>query len=255
MNVVVDYPEDFPLVGVDRKVFDHRLRDLFVQPDSYAAHTLDKLRERIGLKSRYNSGDYDELETLFTLVRTDPDSAVRDQLLLRAGDFLLVHLRLAEFPAPRDAYASTNSGELYASGSRNSLRWIVAAASALFVPAAVAAIVWGAPAAASVIDWIIGPSARPHRSVPIVATITPPASGTAANVARPANEPASTVPLASIDGTTELTLTTWTRDPLKAVDGIKRLLPKLDGNEYQIDVTVSRTARPFDSTNTGDAPK
>ncbi|MDR6503854.1 hypothetical protein J2785_007047 [Burkholderia ambifaria] len=254
MNVVVDYPEDFPLVGVDRKVFDHRLRDLFAQPDPYAAHTLDKLRERIGLKSRYHSGDYDELETLFTLVRTDPDQAVRDQLLVRAGDFLLVHLRLADFPDRSEAGNPTAAGDASWLGSGVPLRW-VAGGTAAIVAAAAATHFWIAPVVASYVDSIIGPSTEPRPSTPLVATADPAASSSSANVIRPKAVLTTTVSTLPDDGTTALTLTTWTRDPLKAVDGIKRLMPKSDGSEYQIDVTVSQTSTPQASQNTGDAHK
>lgn len=235
MNVVVDYPEDFPLIGVDRKVFDRQLRNLFAQPDPYAAHTLDKLRERIGLKSRYHSSDYDELETLFTLVRTDSDQAVRDQLLVRAGEFLLVHLRLAAFPVSSD--------ESDAPSSRISPSWIAAglAASAL---AAAAALFWIAPAIASYADSIVGSSTEPRNSAPLVATVTPTGSGPSVDVAPPKNVPTSTDSPLSDDTTTELTFTTWTRNPLRSVDGLKRLMPENDGSEYQIDVTVSRTLPP-----------
>ncbi|MGU8077064.1 hypothetical protein [Burkholderia pyrrocinia] len=244
MNVVVDYPEDFPLVGVDRKVFDHQLRNLFDQPDPYAAHTLDKLRERIGLKSQYRSGEYDELETLFTLVRTDPDHGVRDHLLASAGDFLQVRLRLAEY---RGSCAQENAPAL-----RTPLRWIVAAGTAVFVPVAVAAFVWGGPAVASVVDWIVNPTAGARASMPAVATLAPAASSTVVKITRPTDAPISNVSAVPVDGTTELTLTSWTRDPLTAMDGIKRLMPKNDGSEYQIDVTVSRTSEPLHSPTAGD---
>ncbi|HGO6126531.1 hypothetical protein QZM82_31915 [Burkholderia cepacia] len=250
MNVVVDYPEDFPLVGVDRKVFDHQLRHLFAQPDPYAAHTLDKLRERIGLKSRYHSSDYDELDTLFTLVRTDPDEAVRDQLLVRAGDFLLVHLRRAEFPDRSEVGHSTSVSGTSASGARVSARWIIAGA-AVFIATAVATFYWIAPAVASYVDSIIGPSTKSRTPVPLDEAVAPPASSSSADVVRSKVLLAQTASPLSDDGTAELTLSTWTRDPLKAVDGIKRLMPKADGREYQIDVTVSRTSLPQAPTNAG----
>ncbi|MBR8186508.1 hypothetical protein C6Q14_27470 [Burkholderia ambifaria] len=246
MNVVVDYPEEFPLVGIDRKVFDHRVRRVFAQPDAYSAHALDRLAERLGLKSRYHSTEYDELEALFTLARTEPDQAVLDQLLVRAGDFLLVRLRFPEFPSSSDE-AGPRSSQI-------PLSWIVAGA-AVFVAVMVAAFIWGAPAVASVVDSIVGSSKVSRPSVPLAATVTPTSSEPAFNVARPANAPASTVSPLPVDGTSELTLTTWTRDPLAAMDGIKRLMPKTDGSEYQIDVTVSQTSPPQVAKNTGDARK
>ncbi|MEB2500730.1 hypothetical protein [Burkholderia cenocepacia] len=231
MNVVVDYPEEFPLVGVDRKVFDHQVRHVFAQLDAYSARALARLAERIGFESRFHSPEYDELEALLTLVRTEPDQAVLDQLLLRAGEFLHVRLRLPEF-----VDSSNNRGPQPAQVPRS---WIVAGATAL-VATLVAAFVWGAPAAASVVDWIVGrPNVSP-RAVPLAATSTPASSAPAFDLSRQTSLPASTGSALPVDETTALTLTTWTHDPLAAMDGVKRLMPKADGIEYQIDVTVSR---------------
>lgn len=106
MNVVVEYPEDFPLEGADRKVFERRLRDLFAKEESHPGQTLDHLRKRIGLDSRYYSEDYRELETLFAIARTDPGDDVRRALLRRAGEYVSVRLRPALFAVPSDAGTS-----------------------------------------------------------------------------------------------------------------------------------------------------
>lgn len=246
MNVVVDYPEEFPLIGVDRKVFDHQVRRVFAHPSAYSANELDRLAARIGLESRFHSPEYDELEALLSLVRTDPDQAVLDQLLVRAGDFLQVRLRLPEF-----ASSSDDAGPI---PSQIPLSWMVAGAAA-FVAVMVAAFVWGAPAVASVVDSIVGRPRVSHPAVPLATTVSPTSSGSAFDVARQTSVPVSTASALPIDGTTELTLTTWTHDPLIAMDGIKRLMPKSDGSEYQIDVTVSQTSVPQAPQNTGDVHK
>ncbi|ERJ36215.1 hypothetical protein L810_0748 [Burkholderia sp. AU4i] len=246
MNVVVDYPEEFPLIGVDRKVFDHQVRRVFAHPSAYSANELDRLAARIGLESRFHSPEYDELEALLSLVRTDPDQAVLDQLLVRAGDFLQVRLRLPEFASSHD-----DAGPL---PSQIPLSWKFAGAAAL-VAAMVAAFIWGAPAVASIVDTIIGAPKVSRPIGPLAATVSPSSSGSAFDVARQTAAPNSTASALPIDGTTELTLTTWTRDPLIAMDGIKRLMPKIDGSEYQIDITVSQTSAPQTPENKGDVSK
>lgn len=102
MNVVVEYPEDFPLEGADRKVFERRLRDLFAKEESHPGQTLDHLRKRIGLDSRCYSEDYRELETLFAIARTDSGDDVRRALLRRVGEYVSVRLRPALFAVPSD---------------------------------------------------------------------------------------------------------------------------------------------------------
>lgn len=246
MNVVVDYPEEFPLIGVDRKVFDHQVRRVFAHPSAYSANELDRLAARIGLESRFHSPEYDELEALLSLVRTDPDQAVLDQLLVRAGDFLQVRLRLPEFASSHD-----DAGPLPA---QIPLSWKVAGAAAL-VAVMAAAFIWGVPAAASIVDTIIGAPKVSRPIAPLAATVSPSSSGSAFDVARQTAAPNSTASALPIDGTTELTLTTWTRDPLIAMDGIKRLMPKIDGSEYQIDITVSQTSAPQTPENKGDVSK
>ncbi|WP_321853640.1 hypothetical protein [Burkholderia cenocepacia] len=246
MNVVVDYPEDFPLVGIDRKVFGHQVRRVFAQLDAYSAHALARLAERIGFESRFHSPEVDELEALITLVRTQSDQAALAQLLLRAGDFLHVRLRQPEFVDTTD-----DLGSQPASVPRS---WIVAGATSL-VATIVVAFVWGAPAAASAIDWIVGrPNVTP-RAVPLAAAGTPTSSGQAFDLSRQSNVPATPVSAPPVDEETALTLTTWTRDPLVAMDGIKRLMPKIDGSEYQIEVTVSRALPALRTPGTGGKQK
>ncbi|MCA7981295.1 hypothetical protein LGM57_33725 [Burkholderia cepacia] len=246
MNIVVEYPDEFPLIGVDRKVFEHHVRRVFAHPSAYSANELDRLAARIGLKSRFNSPAYEELEALLSLVRTDPDQAVLDQLLVRAGDFLQVRLRLPEY-----ASSSDNAGPLPSQIPRI---WMVAGTAA-FIAVLAAAFIWGAPAIASIVDTIIGAPKVSRPLVPLAATVSPSSSGSAFDVARQTSAPNSTASALPIEGTTELTLTTWTRDPLIAMDGIKRLMPKIDGSEYQIDITVSQTSVPQTPENTGDVHK
>ncbi|VWC93402.1 hypothetical protein BCO18430_03408 [Burkholderia contaminans] len=246
MNVVVDYPEEFPLIGVDRKVFDHQVRRVFAQPSAYSANELDRLAARVGHKSRFHSPEYDELEALLSLVRTDPDQAVLDQLLVRAGDFLQVRLRLPEF-----ANSSDVAGPL---PSQIPLSWMVAGGAA-FVAVMAAAFIWGAPAVGSVVDAITGAPKVSRPVIPLAATVSPSSSGSAFDVARQTSAPTSTGSALPIEGTTELTLTTWTRDPLIVIDGIKRLMPRSDGSEYQIDITVSQTSVPQGPQDTGDVRK
>lgn len=242
MNVVVDYPEEFPLVGVDRKVFDHQVRHVFAHLDAYSGRALARLAERIGFESRFHSPEYDELEALLTLVRTQPNQAVLDQLLLRAGEFLHVRLRQPEF-----IDSSDDSDPRPTQVPRG---WVVAGATALVATMA-AAFVLGAPAAASVVDWIVGRPKVSPRAVALAATGTPASSAPAFDLSRQKSLQASTGSALPVDETTELTLTTWTRDPLAAMDGVKRLMPRADGSEYQIDVTVSRALPALRTPDTG----
>ncbi|MGZ2749918.1 hypothetical protein [Burkholderia stagnalis] len=215
MNIVVEYPEDFPLTGVDRKIFDRQLRNEFLRPEGYAAHKLDQLLERIGLKSRYGANEYYELETLFALVRTDPGDDVRDALLERAGQYLSVRLRLAEYSPQGEGSAPTDAIDTRdVSPARSPRRWMLGALAAC-VLVGVAYIWHNAP--------------------------------TAAGVSRAASAPAVTdAPIASSapdPGDAQIDLSWVSNKPGRDLDAIKRLMP-VDGGDYVVTLKVAAVEVP-----------
>ncbi|WP_060157199.1 hypothetical protein [Burkholderia cepacia] len=102
MNVAIEYPQDFPLDEVDRKVFSHQIRKLLNSQQVFGCE-LDSLRERAGLEATSPFGERDEITTLITLSQRDATPDVVDRLLERLGRFLNVRLSLAEYAGESDS--------------------------------------------------------------------------------------------------------------------------------------------------------
>ncbi|HHV7523722.1 TPA: hypothetical protein ACUNF5_005247 [Burkholderia orbicola] len=109
MNVAIEYPEEFPLDEVDRRVFSQQIRKLLHAKDVYGCE-LDSLRERAGLESSSPFDERAEIATLIKLSQRDSSPAVVDRLFERLGDYLNVRISHANYSQEPDGSAQFKQG-------------------------------------------------------------------------------------------------------------------------------------------------
>lgn len=109
MNIAIEYPEEFPLDEVDRRVFSRQIRGLLHAKNVYGGE-LDSLRQRAGLESASPFDESAELATLIKLSQRDSSPAVVDRVFERLGDFLNVRISHANYTQQPDGDAQFDQG-------------------------------------------------------------------------------------------------------------------------------------------------
>lgn len=109
MNIVIDYPENFPLTPVDRDIYAEQLLAVLRDPRQARMYALDDLRKWAGLPPIWSHHQRDVLETLLSMMTGENRDAYRDSLIAKTSAYLGVGIRAVpdEAPAEAQTFAAT----------------------------------------------------------------------------------------------------------------------------------------------------